>query len=326
MPERETPERLERTIPEALAGVRFDRALAELFPDYSRSQLQGWIRSGRARLDGVTVRPRIAVRAGQRAEVEPEAGDAQASPEPQALDLNVTHADADLVVVDKPPGLVVHPGAGNPDGTLENALLHHFPEVSEVPRHGIIHRLDKDTSGLLLVARSSRAHLRLTETLQARGIDRHYLALVTGRMPAGGSVDEPIARHPVDRTRMAVRQGGRHAVTHYRVRERFARHSLLDVKLDTGRTHQIRVHMAHIRYPIVGDPVYGRRPVLPAGASPDLRKALQGLGRQALHAARLALAHPVSGETLEFEAPMPTDMAELVSALRAHAREQEQAT
>ena len=313
------PEILERRIPESLDRQRFDRALAELFPDYSRNQLKNWIERGRARLDGKVVRPRLAVHAGQTACLEPEPDPQDETVQPQALALDVRFADPDLIVLDKPPGLVVHPGAGNPDGTVENALLHHFPEVAGVPRHGLVHRLDKDTSGLLLVARSSRAHQALTAALAERQIQRRYRALVVGRLPAGGSVDAPIARHPVQRKRMAVRENGRPAITHYRVRERFARHSLLDVSLETGRTHQIRVHMAHLRYPLVGDPVYGRRPVFPPGAAPELRTALGDFRRQALHAAELRLSHPVSGEPLEVHSDLPEDFAALVALLRKEA-------
>ena len=313
------PEKLERRIPDSLDRQRFDRAMATLFPDYSRSQLKAWIERGRARLDGEVVRPRLVVRAGQLAELEPEADPDDGTVLPQAMALDVRFADADLVVIDKPPGLVVHPGAGNPDGTLENALLHHFPEVAAVPRHGLVHRLDKDTSGLLLVARSSRAHQALTAALAERRIKRQYRALVIGRLPAGGKVDAPIARHPVQRKRMAVREQGRPAITHYRVRERFARHSLLDVHLETGRTHQIRVHMAHMRHPLVGDPVYGRRPVFPSGASDALQKMLGEFPRQALHAARLELDHPVTGEPMVIDSDLPQDFTRLLDALRQEA-------
>lgn len=307
-------------IPETLSGQRFDRALAQLFPDYSRSQLKQMIEQGRATLDGEGCRPKEAVMPGQRAAIEPPAGEDQPqSARPEPLPLEVLHADPDLVIIDKPAGLVVHPGAGNPDGTLENALLHHFPEVAEVPRHGLVHRLDKETSGLLVVARSSRAHRHLTDAMQARAIHRSYRALVVGAMPAGGSVDAPMARHPVDRKRMAVREGGRAAVTHYRVAERFPFHTLLRVTLETGRTHQIRVHLAHIRYPIVGDPVYGRRLSVPRGATEALAERLRGFRRQALHASELELYHPVSGERLSFTAGLPTDFEALLAELRRDA-------
>lgn len=307
----------QQRIPEEYTGQRFDRVLARLFPDFSRSQLKQWIEQGRATLDGETCRPREPVTADQTVTLDPpEAATEPGTTAPQALPLSVLHADDDLVIIDKPPGLVVHPGAGNPDGTLENALLHHYPELAEVPRHGLVHRLDKDTSGLLVVARSSRAHRQLTEAMQAREVHRHYQALVVGAMPAGGTVDAPLARHPVDRKRMAVREGGREAVTHYRVAERFPFHTLLRVTLETGRTHQIRVHMAHVRYPIVGDPVYGRRLSVPRGASAALAETLRDFRRQALHAAELELTHPVSGESLSFTAPLPVDFEQLLAALR----------
>ncbi len=313
-------------IPEEYAGQRFDRVLARLFPDYSRSQLKNWIESGQARLDGRQCKPREAVHGGQVASLElPDDADAEPSVKAQLIPLDVVHEDPDLIILAKPPGLVVHPGAGNPDGTVENALLHRYPELQGVPRHGLIHRLDKDTSGLMAVARSSRAHARLTEAMQARDIGRRYQALVVGAMPSGGTVDAALARHPVDRKRMAVREGGREAVTHYRVAERFPYHTLLDVRLETGRTHQIRVHLAHVRYPIVGDPVYGRRLAVPRGATPELSEALRGFRRQALHAVRLELNHPVSGDPLEFQAPLPEDFSVLLEVLRAdaHARRSE---
>jgi 23S rRNA pseudouridine1911/1915/1917 synthase len=308
---------LQANIPDELSGQRFDRALACMFPQFSRSQLKNWIEAGRARLDGAERRPRDPVAAGQAVLIEPE-DSAPERVDPQAIPLDVLYQDEDLVILNKPPGLVVHPGAGNPDGTLQNALLHHFPELTAVPRLGLVHRLDKETGGALVIARSSRAHVVLTERMEAREIRREYLALVVGTMVAGGTVDAPIARHPVDRKRMAVREGGRRAVTHYRVRERFPAHTLLDVSLETGRTHQIRVHMAHVRHPIVGDPVYGRRLVLPAGAGPQLSGTLRAFRRQALHAFRLSLAHPRSGEPLSVEAPLPADFEALLSALREH--------
>ncbi|MEA5445989.1 23S rRNA pseudouridine(1911/1915/1917) synthase RluD [Gammaproteobacteria bacterium AB-CW1] len=306
----------EAQVPEELAGERFDRALARMFPEYSRSRLKQLIERGEVLLDGGQCRPREAVVAGQTVSLSAEPTPQPSRVTAQALPLNVRHADEELIIIDKPPGLVVHPGAGNPDGTLENALLHHFPELSAVPRHGLIHRLDKDTSGLLVIARSNRAHVVLTEAMQAREISREYLAVVVGSMPAGGTVRASIARHPVDRKRMAVRDGGREAVTHYRVAERFAHHSLLRVKLETGRTHQIRVHMAHIRHPIIGDPVYGRRLAIPRGATEALAEALRGFRRQALHATALSLHHPVTGERISVQADPPEDMQALLDVLR----------
>jgi 23S rRNA pseudouridine1911/1915/1917 synthase len=236
---------------------------------------------------------------------------------PQAIDLDIVYEDACLILINKPAGLVVHPAAGNPDGTLQNALLHHDPELIQLPRAGIIHRLDKETTGLLVIARTPAAHKALVEQLQAREFDREYRAVATGVMTAGGSVDEPIGRHPTQRIKMAVHRAGKEAVTHYRVLERFRAHTYLKINLETGRTHQIRVHMAHLRYPLVGDPVYAGRLRQPAGASEQLREALRRFRRQALHALKLGLTHPESGEWMEWESPLPEDMQLLLEALRA---------
>ena len=241
---------------------------------------------------------------------------------PQALPLEIVHADASLIVINKPAGLVVHPGAGNPAGTLQNALLHYDPALIKVPRCGLVHRLDKDTSGLLAVARTLAAHTTLVTALAARQFEREYEAIVVGVLTGGGTVDAPIARHGVDRKRMSVREGGRAAVTHYRVIKRFRTHTHISVRLETGRTHQIRVHFAHIHHPLVGDPVYGRRLVIPVDATLSLVEALRSFKRQALHARRLGLAHPVSGEFLRWEAPLPHDMQHLLQALDHDLRRQ----
>ncbi len=304
------------SVPEALVTQRADRAIAQLFPAYSRSCLQAWMKAGRVWADGVPVQVRDKLRAGQSIEILPVA-EPQTTAKAQAMPLTLVHEDAALLVVDKPAGLVVHPAAGNPDGTLQNALLHHFPELAEVPRSGIVHRLDKDTSGLLVVARTLAAHTQLVAQLQARQVKREYLALVQGQVVAGGTIAAPIGRHPVDRKRMAVVANGREALTHYRVRERFAAHTLLGVQLATGRTHQIRVHLAHQRLPLVGDPVYGGRLRLPAGAPPTVLEPLQQFRRQALHAARLGLSHPDSGEMMTWQAVLPADFQALLTALRA---------
>lgn len=309
---------LHGVVPPELAGRRLDQALAAMFGDYSRARLQAWIRAGRVQVNDRTLRARDRVQGGDRIRLEPEA-ERETRWLPQALPLDIVHEDEDLIVVNKPPGLVVHPAAGNPDGTLVNALLHHAPELECLPRAGIIHRLDKDTSGLLVVARTPRAHTALVRQLQAREVLREYRAVVCGVMPAGGTVEAPVGRHPVHRTRMAVTGGGRGAVTHYRVLERFRAHTLVSLRLETGRTHQIRVHLAHIRYPVTGDPVYGGRLRLPPQATPELAAVLRGFRRQALHAARLGLAHPAGGRFLEWSAPLPGDMAALVAALRADA-------
>src|SRR5688572_4353016 len=264
-------ELLEASIPLAAAGRRFDQALAEMFPDFSRSRLTEWIKSGDALLDGQVARPRAPVRGGEtvalnvRTEVETTA-------EAEDIPFELIYQDADVVVVNKPAGLVVHPGAGNPRGTLVNALLHFDPRMAELPRAGIVHRLDKDTSGLMVVARSLRAHSALIEQLSSREVHRQYLAAVVGPMIAGGTVSAPIGRHPTDRVRQAVvaEGAGRDATTHYRVRERFRAHTLVECRLETGRTHQIRVHMAYVKHPIVGDPLYGGSFRQPKGATPEL--------------------------------------------------------
>ena len=301
-------------VPEDMAGQRLDAVLARMYPDYSRSRIQQWIQAGWVRVDGETPRPRDAARAGARVVIRART-EAASRDLPEPIPLDVVYEDDTLLVINKPPGLVVHPAAGNRAGTLVNALLHHAPDLAVLPRAGIVHRLDKETSGLLVVARTLEAHTDLVRQLQARAVGREYLALVQGAVVAGGTVEAPIGRHPVDRKRMAVVTGGKPAVTHYRVQARFAAHTLLRVNLETGRTHQIRVHMAHIHHPIVGDPVYGGRLKLPAGLSETAREALKALRRQALHAARLELVHPKTGETMAWEAPMPEDISRLLGSL-----------
>jgi 23S rRNA pseudouridine1911/1915/1917 synthase len=310
---------LETRLPEEQAGRRLDQALAELYPQFSRSRIKAWIEAGRVLVDGVAVRPREPVVGGERVRIDAEEA-VETRVAPQAIALDIVHEDDDLLVVNKPAGLVVHPGAGNPDRTLQNALLAHDAALATLPRAGIVHRLDKDTSGLLVVARTLEAHTALVRMLGERDIHREYEAVCVGVMTGGGTVDAPIARHPVDRKRMAIREDGRESVTHYRVLERFRAHTHVRVMLETGRTHQIRVHLAHIGYPIVGDPTYGRRLAVPKAATARLEQALRGFRRQALHAARLSLAHPSSGETLAFEAPLPADMAGLLEALREDSR------
>jgi 23S rRNA pseudouridine1911/1915/1917 synthase len=322
-PDREDErELLEAVVPLDHAGRRFDQALAELFPDFSRSRLSTWIKSGEALLDGAEAKPRQLLRGGETITVwVTPAIETRAEPEPIALDLR--HADEEVLVLNKPAGLVVHPGAGNPRGTLVNALLHFDPKLAELPRAGVVHRLDKDTSGLMVVARSLRAHAALVEQLSSRSVHRQYLAVVAGSMVAGGTVDAPIGRHPSDRIRQAVNEGGREAVTHYRVRERFRSHTLVECRLETGRTHQIRVHMAHVRHPLVGDPLYGGALRLPRGATLALVEGLRGFRRQALHAETLGFSHPGSGEPLSFQAEPPADFQQLLALLREDSREAE---
>ncbi len=303
------------TVPETLAGLRLDQALAVLFPDYSRARLTRWVKGGHVLVDGKRLRPRDAVHGGEEVVLTAEQ-EVETTWRAQDIPLDIVFEDEAVLVINKPAGLVVHPGAGNMDGTLSNALLHYDPALEQVPRAGVVHRLDKDTSGLLVVARTLAAQKSLVEQLQARDVEREYLTLVVGLMTAGGSVQAPIGRHPGQRLRQAVVPGGREAITHYRVEERFRAHSLLRVKLETGRTHQIRVHMAYLKYPLVGDPVYGGRLRIPAAATPALIEALRDFKRQALHAGRLGFEHPLSGETMSWQAPLPVDMAALVDICR----------
>ena len=308
----------ELELPAAAAGERFDLALAVALPQYSRARLQRWITAGAVLLEGRAVRPRERLKGGERVRVQ-----AEFTPDmtvrAETIALRIVYEDEALLVIDKPAGLVVHPGAGNPAHTLQNALLAHDAALALVPRAGLIHRLDKDTSGLLVVARTPETHHALVTLLQARAIARGYLALCLGRPTAGATIAEPIGRHRSQRTRMAVRSDGREAVTHYRIEERFRGHTLLRVQLETGRTHQIRVHLAHVGFPIVGDPVYGGRRRQVAGASEALQGALQSFRRQALHAQRLALDHPITGRHHTFEALLPPDFQQLLSALRVDA-------
>ena len=299
-----------------LSGSRLDQALPALFPEFSRTRLQGWIREGRVSRDGEEVRrPREKLFGGEAIVLDAQLDD-QVENQPQAIPLRILFQDEAILVVDKPAGLVVHPAAGNRDGTLQNALLHHDPELAKLPRAGIVHRLDKGTSGLLVVARTPAAHKSLVAQLQARTVKREYLAVVSGIPTAGGRVNQPIGRHPVHRTRMAVVPLGKSAATNYRVLERFRAHSLLRVNLETGRTHQIRVHMAHIRHPLVGDPTYAGRLKLPAGVTPELQALLREFNRQALHARRLGILHPVYGEAMEWASEPPADMQQLLLLLR----------
>jgi 23S rRNA pseudouridine1911/1915/1917 synthase len=305
----------ELRLPPQAAGRRLDQALAEALPEFSRSRLKRWIDEGHLKVDGELFRPRDIVAGGERIALDAPDEDAVA-PVAQDIGLSIAWEDKDVIVVDKPAGLVVHPGAGKPDGTLQNALLAHDPKLAKLPRAGIVHRLDKDTTGLLIVARSESARTTLAAALAARAIHREYQAVCVGVMTAGGKVDAPIDRHPVDRLRMAVRQSGRDSVTHYRVIERFRRHTWVRVTLETGRTHQIRLHLSHAGYPLVGDPVYGRRLVIPRGATPALADLLRAFRRQALHAARLAFPHPRDGRAVEVESPLPADMRTLIAGLK----------
>jgi 23S rRNA pseudouridine1911/1915/1917 synthase len=308
-------EKLTATVESEHAGKRLDQVLALLFPDWSRSRLQEWIKQGLVTVDGRVRRPRDKMLGGERVELEAR-WEERVDDRPQEIPLDLLYEDRELLVINKPAGMVVHPAAGNPDGTMLNALLHYDGNLAGLPRAGIVHRLDKETSGVLVVARTPAAHKSLVDQLQARTIKREYRAVACGVLTAGGTVDEPIGRHPVHRVRMAVTSAGKPAVTHYRVLERFRAHSYLQVNLETGRTHQIRVHLAHIRYPLVGDPLYGGRLRIPAGASGELQETLRRFRRQALHAMTLGLSHPESGEWMEWEQEIPEDMQLLLKVLR----------
>jgi len=308
-------------IAAAQAGLRLDVALAQLLPEQSRSRIKQWILEGAVRLDEATARPSQLLQPGARVRLRIPASAAPRPVEAEKLPLDIVFEDRDCLVIDKPAGLVVHPGAGNPAHTLQNALLGHDAALAAVPRAGLIHRLDKDTSGLMVVARTLEAHTALSRQLLARSVSREYQAVCVGVMTGGGSIDKPIGRHRTDRLRMAVREDGRPARTHYRVLERFRGHTHVRVQLETGRTHQIRLHLSHLGYPIVGDPVYGRRLVLPRGTGPALREQLRQFKRQALHAEQLAFDHPRTGRRLTFNRPPPADMQALLAALRADARE-----
>jgi len=304
---KDPPPEPSRMVPDECAGLRLDQALARMFPQYSRSRLARWVREARVTVDGAAGRPRQAVYGGERIALEPAADPHAAAGQPENIPLAIVHEDAALIVIDKPAGLVVHPGAGNWQGTLLNALLAHDPGLAALPRAGIVHRLDKDTSGLLVVARTLAAQTDLVRQLAARSVRREYLAVAHGRVARAGTVRAPIGRHPRQRTRMAVVARGREAVTHYEVLERYAAATLLRCRLETGRTHQIRVHLAALGHPLVGDPAYGR------GARGIV------FARQALHAERLALVHPDTRRTVEWEAKLPADLRDLLTGLRRSA-------
>lgn len=307
------------TIPPEMSGQRLDQVLAVLLSDYSRTRIKSWIESGQILINGGQLRPKDKVIGGEQVVVNavlPEA----VPVEPEGIDLDIAYQDKHLLVINKPAGLVVHPGAGNSAGTLQNALLHFDAKLAQLPRGGIVHRIDKDTTGLLVVARTLEAHTALVRALEAREIDREYEAVCLGVMTGGGTVEAPIGRHPVDRLRQAIREDGREAVTHYRVLHRYRGHTHVRLQLETGRTHQIRVHMAHIKYPLVGDRVYGGRLLLPKGASTELIEALRAFRRQALHAARLSFEHPITNKAIEVDSPLPGDMQALLGALAKDAK------
>ena len=306
---------LTATVPEGLAGSRLDQVAAQLFPDYSRARLQIWIKNGELTVDGEVKKPREKLVSGELLELHAEVEDEERWGA-EAIELDIVYEDEALLVINKPAGLVVHPGSGNASGTLLNALLAYLPDIASVPRAGIVHRLDKDTSGIMVVAKTLAAQTHLVNQLQARTVSRVYEAVVFGSLTGGGVVRADIGRHPRQRTKMAVvTMGGKEAITHYRIIKRFNNHCHIRCMLETGRTHQIRVHMAHIKHALVGDPLYGGRPRIPKGASEELITGLRTFGRQALHARQLTLIHPLSNEEVSWEIPLVDDMVNLVALL-----------
>ena len=316
MSETEANKPIIKQVTEQYAGQRLDAALASLFPDYSRSRLQGWIRQGLVLLDGQAVKPKTRLVGDELLQLNIQADEPETSFVAQDIPLDIVFEDEHLIVVNKPAGLVVHPAAGHYDGTLVNALIFYDAALQQVPRAGIVHRLDKDTTGLMVVAKNIKAHKYLVDEIQQRLVKREYQAVVHGVVTAGGTVDAPIGRHGRDRVRMCVREDGKPAITHYRVIKRYREHTHLQLELDSGRTHQIRVHMQSIRHPIVGDPVYGGRQRIPSQADEAFIRHLRGFHRQALHAFRLSLDHPVTGEFLSWQAPLPEDMTELLADMQ----------
>lgn len=315
MPTQKTQYNIELSIPDEAVNERLDQALAKLLPDYSRSQIKNWIDTGNILLNGHPAKPKVKVKYGDQIQITtPQRS--ELTYRAQAIPLTIIHEDEAILIINKPPGLVVHPGAGNPENTLLNALLHHAPELTRLPRAGILHRLDKDTSGLLVIAKTEEALKNLSLQLKKKTMQREYQAIVTGRLISGGTVDAPIDRHPLQRKRMAVVETGKPAVTHYRVLQKFRGHTHLKLMLETGRTHQIRVHMAHVRHPIIGDPTYGTRMQLLKNTTPELIQLLRALKRQALHAFALGFTHPLTHEEVRFEIPLPNDMEILLAVLK----------
>ena len=319
-----TEELLTTIIPDEMTGQRLDAALASLFPEYSRSRLSQWVKQGLVELDGKIPRPRDKVSAEQTVTIKVQSLACESEVVAENIPLDVVYEDDDILIINKPVGMVVHPAAGNWSGTLQNALLYYADVLSSIPRAGIVHRLDKNTSGLLVVAKNLKSHKSLTEQLQARTVHREYQAVVNNVMTAGGTVDQPIARDARERKRMAVREEGKEAITHYRIIEKFRRHTHIRVYLETGRTHQIRVHMSYIRFPLLGDVLYGSRAIVPKGSSKSLIETIHGFKRQALHAAKLGLIHPATGEQVEWEVPLPDDLLHVIEELRADVKAHEE--
>jgi len=312
---------IDTVIPEEMSGKRLDQALAKLLPEHSRARLQGWIRDGYVLIDKKIMRPRDKIQGGEQVEIQAEI-EVQISASPENIPLEIIFEDEYLIIINKPAGLIVHPGAGNPQHTLMNALLHHDQKLDQIPRAGIVHRLDKDTSGLLVIARTPQSHTSLVKQLQTRDMHREYVTIVSGVMTAGGTIDQPIGRHPKHRTRMAIVKNGRTAITHYRIIRKYRHHTQLQVNLETGRTHQIRVHMTWYHHPIIGDPVYGAKKQLVKGMDSNLANIVTAFPRQALHARAIQLLHPHSDELMTWEAPIPEDITELIDSLKLDAIQQ----
>lgn len=309
---------LSAEVPTEIGGQRLDQIAAQLFTSYSRSRLTTWIKAGKLTVNGNVLRPKDTIFGGAILTIDAEQ-EAQGDWLAEDIALNIIYEDDQLLVINKPSGLVVHPAAGHHQGTLLNALLHHAPKLENVPRAGIVHRLDKDTTGIMVVAKTIESQVKLVEQLQARSISRIYEAIASGIITSGGTVDAPINRHGVQRQKMAVVEGGKQAITHYRVLERFRAYTHIRVQLETGRTHQIRVHMAHINHPLLGDPIYGGRFKIPPATNPTLIQELRAFNRQALHARFLELNHPISGQRMRWEAPLPEDIIWMLSLLRQDA-------
>ncbi len=307
---------LRKVVPLNFTGRRLDKALSDMFPDFSRSRLQSWIKQGQIKVDGEVLPAKYRLAGSEQIELltklVPEAGEIK----PENIPIDIIFEDEEIIVINKPAGLVMHPGAGNWCGTVQNGLLHYDPSLAKIPRAGIVHRLDKDTTGLFVVARTLRAHKSLVEQLQAHHVSRNYLAIVDGALVSGGTINLPIGRHSKDRKRMTVRESGKEAITHYRLKEKFRAHTLLSVKLETGRTHQIRVHMSHIKHALLGDATYSGRPRFPVKSADVLREAIIRFKRQALHAWKLSLEHPASATGVSWEVEIPGDMQQMLKLLR----------
>ncbi|QIO05343.1 23S rRNA pseudouridine(1911/1915/1917) synthase RluD [Acinetobacter shaoyimingii] len=307
---------LQFQLDESYLGLRIDQAAAMVWSEFSREKLKQWLKEGHLLVNGQVVKPKYKCEGNEILSLDVEL-EVQTGAEPENIPLNIVYEDNDILVINKPVGMIVHPGAGNPNGTLVNALLYHYPKSAELSRAGLVHRIDKDTSGLLVVAKNLEAQFSLSKQLAKKSVYRVYDLITYGNIIAGGTIDEPIKRHPVDRVKMAILPGGRDAVTHYNVKERFQNFTRVQAQLETGRTHQIRVHFSYIGFPLIGDPVYVSRVKVPAGASETLASTLRAFKRQALHASKLGLVHPRSGEEMTFEAPWPEDFTALLDVLRS---------